>query len=511
LDFIGLATFTYRISDGLATSNPTTVTIGVGLDAPVASDDAYATFRNQVLAVEADAGVLVNDVDPEAEPLVAVLVDDASAGTLVLAADGSFTYEPDAGSVGTDTFTYVASNGEAVSVVATVTITVTNRPPVASPNAYPMFRNGTLTVPAATGVLDDDTDPDGDPLTAVLVTPPASGTLTLAADGGFTYTPPAGDTGPVTFTYVADDGIDESAPATVTITVTNRPPVAVNDGPYATFRNQPLTVPAGTGVLANDTDPDGDPLTVTAVTQPTGGAGTVTVNANGGFTYTPTTGYTGTTTFTYTAGDGLATDTANVTINVTNRAPIANPDAYSMFRNGTLTTTTANDVLTNDTDPDGDPLTVTLGTDVANGVLDLQPDGSFTYTPDLDFFGNDTFTYTASDGELSSAPATVTITVTPVNDAPVAVDDAYATAFETELVVPAPGVLENDTDPDGDTLTVTLDTDVANGTLNLQPDGSFTYTPDAAFSGEDTFTYTASDGVLSSAPATVTITVAAEE
>jgi large repetitive protein len=105
----------------------------------------------------------------------------------------------------------------------------------------------------------------------------------------------------------------------------------------------------------------------------------------------------------------------------------------------------------------------------------------------------------------------VTITVTPVNDAPVAVDDAYATAFETELVVPAPGVLENDTDPDGDTLTVTLDTDVANGTLNLQPDGSFTYTPDAAFSGEDTFTYTASDGVLSSAPATVTITVAAEE
>jgi hypothetical protein len=123
----------------------------------------------------------------------------------------------------------------------------------------------------------------------------------------------------------------------------------------------------------------------------------------------------------------------------------------------------------------------------------------------------DTFSYVASDGELASAPATVTITVTAVNDAPVAVDDAYGTAFETELVVDAPGVLDNDADPDGDTLTVTLGTDVANGTLDLQPDGSFTYTPDAAFSGNDTFTYTASDGVLTSAATTVTITVATEE
>ena len=315
-DFIGLATFAYSVSDGLATSDAATVTIGVGLDAPVASDDAYATFRNQDLVVEEDAGVLANDVDPAEEPLVAVLVDDVAEGTLVLAADGGFTYQPDAGFVGTDAFTYVASNGEDISVVATVTIEVTNRPPVANPDTYSMFRNGTLTTTTANDVLTNDTDPDGDPLTAVLITPPASGTLTLNPNGTFTYTPPTGFTGPATFTYAANDDLTNGNTTTVTITVSNRPPTAVNDGPYGTFRNQPLTVPAATGLLDNDTDPDGDTLTVTATTQPTGGAGSVTVNPNGSFTYTPTTGYTGTTTFTYTANDGLTTDTATATITV---------------------------------------------------------------------------------------------------------------------------------------------------------------------------------------------------
>ena len=308
-------TFTYRVSDGLANSAPATVTIGVGLDAPVASDDAYATFRNQDLVVDEDAGVLANDVDPAEEPLVAVLVDDVAEGTLVLAADGGFTYQPDAGFVDTDAFTYVASNGEDVSVVATVTITVTNRPPVTNPDTYSMFRNGTLTTTTANDVLTNDTDPDGDPLTAVLITPPASGTLTLNPNGTFTYTPPTGFTGPATFTYAANDDLTNGNTATVTITVSNRPPTAVNDPSYATAIDTPLVVPAP-GLLGNDSDPDGDTLTVTATTQPTGGAGSVTVNPNGSFTYTPTTGYTGTTTFTYTANDGLTTDTATATITV---------------------------------------------------------------------------------------------------------------------------------------------------------------------------------------------------
>ena len=164
-------------------------------------------------------------------------------------------------------------------------------------------------------------------------------------------------------------------------------------------------------------------------------------------------------------------------------------------------------VLKNDTDADGDDLAAVLVADALNGTVALAPDGSFTYTPDADFFGEDTFTYTSSDGTLSSEPATVTVTVTPADDAPVAVDDAFLVDEDAVLTEAAPGVLANDSDPDGDTLTATLVKNVSNGTLNLSTTGAFTYTPKADFTGTDTFTYTASDGVLFSAPATVTITV----
>jgi hypothetical protein len=142
-----------------------------------------------------------------------------------------------------------------------------------------------------------------------------------------------------------------------------------------------------------------------------------------------------------------------------------------------------------------------------SGTLTLNSDGSFTYTPDADFNGVDSFAYRASDGILDSNLATVSITVISVDDAPVAVDDAYSTDVGTALTVEAPGVLENDSDVDSDSLTAVLDTAPANGTLTLNGDGSFTYTPDAAFTGTDSFGYRANDGTLDSTVATVVITV----
>ena len=290
-----------------------------------------------------------------------------------------------------------------------------------------------------------------------------------------------------------------------------RPPVAIDDADYEVDAGATLTV-AAPGVLANDDDTDGDTLTAQFV----GGAlnGTLSLASNGGFSYAPNPGFSGEDAFTYRVRDtfGNLSNTATVTITVTavNEAPIAEDDAYATDEDTDLVVP-APGVLGNDSDPDGDDLTVTLGTDVTSGTLDLQADGSFTYTPDADFFGEDTFIYVANDGGLTSAPATVIISVTAVDDAPVAVDDAYSTSFETALVVIAPGVLDNDTDPDGDPLTAALDTDGTNGTLVLDEDGSFSYTPDPGFADVDTFTYTASDGLLTSAPATVTITVAPED
>ncbi len=154
-------------------------------------------------------------------------------------------------------------------------------------------------------------------------------------------------------------------------------------------------------------------------------------------------------------------------------------------------------------------MTAVLETNVTGGSLSLNANGSFTYTPVADFNGNVSFTYRASDGTTTSAPATVTITVTAGNDPPTAANDSHTTVEDTPLNVAAPGVLANDTDPDGSALTAVLDTNVTSGTLSLSANGGFTYTPAANFNGNVSFTYRASDGTTTSAPATVTITVTA--
>ena len=194
-----------------------------------------------------------------------------------------------------------------------------------------------------------------------------------------------------------------------------------------------------------------------------------------------------------------------------NAAPVGAADAYGTEEDTPLTVE-APGVLTNDTDADGDDLTATGVTQPANGEVSLAADGSFSYTPDAGFSGTDTFTYQADDGTARSAATTVTLTVEedagPVNTAPVAGNDAYATVEDEPLLLPAPGVLANDTDADGDVLTATGVSQPLNGTVTLAADGSFSYAPDAGFSGKDVFTYRADDGEETSVPATVTITVA---
>ena len=188
-------------------------------------------------------------------------------------------------------------------------------------------------------------------------------------------------------------------------------------------------------------------------------------------------------------------------------APVAVDDAYNTNEDTTLVEG-APGVLGNDTDANSDPLTAVVDSDPSNGTLTLNADGSFTYTPNANSFGTDSFTYHANDGTVDSNVATVTITVNAVNDTPVAVNDDYATDEDTALTVAAPGILGNDSDPvEGDPLTAVLDSGPSNGTLTLNADGSFTYDPVAGFDGIDTFTYLANDGVTDSTASTVTITV----
>ena len=294
---------------------------------------------------------------------------------------------------------------------------------------------------------------------------------------------------------------------------TNRLPIAADDL-FSVAQNAVLTITPASGLLANDVDPDGDALTATLVDQ--GANGAATLASDGSFTYTPNTDFSGTDSFTYQASDSVATSNlATVTINVnadTNQNPVAADDAYVGTLNEVLTVAAASGVLANDVDPDGDALTATVVDQGANGSATLASDGSFTYTPNTDFSGIDLFTYTASDSVATSNVATVTITVNPAgtgaNQAPVATDDVYAVQPGGVLMTtPASGVLANDTDADGDSLSTTLVGQASSGVAVLSGDGSFTYTPNAGFAGADMFTYQVSDGTVASNVATVSIAV----
>jgi len=182
---------------------------------------------------------------------------------------------------------------------------------------------------------------------------------------------------------------------------------------------------------------------------------------------------------------------------------VANADSYSVRHDRTLSIA-APGVLANDVILLGTS-TAVLNSGPSHGSLSLQSNGAFTYDPAAGYVGVDTFSYHAHDGLLNTLPATVTITVT--NATPVAYDDAYSASTGVQLSVPAPGLLANDTDGDGDALTAQLVDGGGNGSLDVNADGSFTFKSGGSFSGDRTFTYRVSDGLASSATATVTITV----
>ena len=281
----------------------------------------------------------------------------------------------------------------------------------------------------------------------------------------------------------------------------------------------PTNFPAGSGpasVAVGDFNGDGKPDLAVA-NQLSGNVSVLLGNGTGGFTG-PTNFPAGIGPASVAVGDfngdgkpdlavaNVNDDNVSVLLNSTNQAPTAADDGYSTAEDTTLTVA-APGVLGNDSDPDGDTLSAVVGSGPSHGTLTLNADGSFSYTPVANFSGSDSFTYRASDGTLSSGLATVTLTVSAANDAPAAVDDAYSAGEDTALTVAAPGVLANDSDPEGDTLSAVLVSGPSDGTLTLNPDGSFTYTPAANSNDTVTFTYRASDGTAQSNPATVTIAV----
>ncbi len=312
-----------------------------------------------------------------------------------------------------------------------------------------------------------------------------------------------------TYCVIVSGACGSSITNCATLTIQNRHPVA-NDDYYTVLEDTTLNI-AAPGILANDSDPDGDVLRAIPISA-MAAVGTLTLNGDGGFTYRPPPNYTGPDLFEYYAVDGKGAGSlvayARITVTPVNDLPVANNDSYTVAEDTTLTISGPG-VLTNDTDVDGDPLRAIIVSNPTRGTLSLNTNGGFVYRPNTNYNGMDTFTYRATDGALNSAAATVTLTVTPVNDRPTpgAAGDNYSVLEDQTLTVPAPGVLGNDSDIDGDSLAAVFISGPAHGTVTLNPNGSFVYVPSANYFGTDSFIYVASDGRTNSVPATVNITV----
>ncbi|MEL6898789.1 MAG: Ig-like domain-containing protein, partial [Planctomycetota bacterium] len=342
----------------------------------------------------------------------------------------------------------------------------------------------------------------------------ANGTVGLANDVA-TYTPNSDFFGTDTFVYSATNtnGTDQ-ATITVNVAAVNDPPTTQNDN-ETTAQDTPLTF-AATNLTANDSPGpnESDTLTVTNIVADQANGGTIELS-NGNVIYTPDDGFTGQETFTYTVSDGSLTATGVVTITVTdvNDPPVAENDTIDVTEDVTRTIA-FNELLANDAPGPqneidaGQSVTINAVTQGTNGTVTLNAT-NITYQPNQDFFGTDTFTYTVQDDLGLEDTATVTVNVAAVNDPPVATDDQLTVdelSTDNNLDVLAndnAGPMEG-----GQTLTITDVTTPANGTATIAVGGgSVIYTPEGTFVGQDTFSYTISDGEGGTATATVSVNV----
>ena len=482
LNYNGPDSFTFTASDGSLTSNTATVSITVTPvnDTPVAN--------SQSVSVNEDASVLItltgSDIDND--PLTYIIVTPPTHGVLT-GTGANITYTPTANYSGPDSFTFKVNDGTADSSPATVTITVNplNDAPVALDKTVLYLQN----VAVSFTIEAVDADPT-DVLTFTVLTQPANGTLTGTAPN-LTFTPALNFTGTTTFTFKVNDGTVDSNIATVTLRLDD----GISYPPIAFDQTLSVNEDNNLNILLVASDANGDPLTYTIVSGPT--HGTITSGTGSSRIYTPALNYNGPDSFTFKANDGTNDSniaTVSITVNPVNDAPIANDQTV------TVTEDIAKAITLTGSDVEGSTLTYTVITQPTRGVL-TGTGANLTYTPNANYNGSDNFTFKVNDGQLDSSPATVSITVDPVNDIPVATPQTLTTAEDTPLPIVLVG-----TDVEGATLTYTVTTLPTHGTLTGTAP-NLTYTPDLNYNGPDSFAFKVNDGLIDSAPATIAITV----
>ena len=522
LGTFGTDIFIYTICDKINTITCDTAKVTIFI---TGVPQAIPDIATVVSGVSSTISILGNDKNADGTAIInltkitiPIITLAPTKGTAIVNPDGSVKYTPNLATTGTDTFVYSICDKINTTVCDTALVIIIITP---APQAIPDHAVAIVGVSLNIPVLINDKNPDGTAVTDLtkITSPivsivPTKGTTTVNANGSIKYTANLGASGTDTFIYTICSSVNPAICDTALVTIKlNQKPVATSDI-AATPANQPVTG----NVLINDFDLDGNTLTVntTPITSPT--KGTLVLNINGTFTYTPNAGATGNDTFCYQICDNgvpSACDTACVNVQIVpapvlaNNPPVANDD-------NTQTTVGISIIVNakaNDIDPDG---VATLGmptklTNPTHGVVIQLPNGNFTYTPTSGFIGTDVFTYSICDTGTPSKcdTATITVEILPIptgNQAPVALDDVVATISGLPVVIP---VKNNDSDPDGNNLgSATVITQPASGTVTVNGNGTLTFTPNnATFVGTATFKYVICDDGIPSKCDTASVSV----
>jgi len=591
---VPVATYTIVDASGIQATADLIITVTPVNDPPVDGDETNTVTEDTTLTVPVASGLLANASDIDGGPLsitgytvagiagtVGSPVAIANVGTITINADGSYSFVPEPNYSGAiPVITYTVSDGAGGSDTSTLTLTMipVNDPPVDGDETNTVIEDTTLTVPAAGGLLVNASDIDGGPLTISGYTiagvagpqPVGSpmaitgvGTITINADGSYSFAPAANYTGAIpVITYTVSDGVGGSDTSTLMLTMVpvNDPPVD-GDETNTVTEDTTLTVNDGaTGDLLNNaTDVEGDPLTITGYTiagligpRPVGvpvsiaGVGTITINANGSYSFVPAANYSGAIPLiTYTVSDGAGgSDTSTLTLTMVpvNDPPVDGDETNTVIEDTTLTVPAAGGLLVNAGDIDGGPLTISgytiagvagpqpVGVPVAItgvGTITINPDGSYSFAPAANYTGAiPAITYTVSDGAGGTDTSTLTLTMIPVNDPPVDGNETNTVTEDTTLTVTdgATGdLLNNATDVEGDPLTITgytiagligprpvgVPVPIAGvGTITINANGSYSFVPEPNYSGAiPVITYNVSDGADGTDTSTLTLTI----
>ncbi|MGI0012849.1 MAG: Ig-like domain-containing protein [Nitrososphaera sp.] len=495
-NFEGIDSFEYLIADSTFNS---TGTIGITVTEEndglwIISGVLDSVSLNEDSSTNID--ILSNVFDPDGDSLTITSLTQPSNGVAVLNPDNTVTYIPTADFYGQDSFSFTVTGADGESISGTVDITIN---PV---NDVPLTEDMTV-------MLDEDEsaeiqliniDVDQDSITYLIVSPPEHGIVTIVDGSGgiLQYTPHSNYFGSDTFSFQTSDGISSSTISTVDLIINsvNDEPIAI-DSMVVTDANNAIII----DVIAYDVEDD--ILTTEISEQPE--HGTAVVDDSGTIIYSPEPGFNGTDSFTYTVSDGSGgSDSATVTITVgpENDTPVSENGDVSLDEDQSI------DILLNATDGEGD----TLGFEVvflpSHGVIEIiSGDGSIVrYTPTENYYGDDSFSFRASDSLSNGNIATVLLTVNGVNDQPAVNNDSYMIYEDNPL---RENVLANDYDVDSDNLSVTLveGSSDLQGTVTLDPDGTLVYTPEDDYYGTGSLQYVISDGNGEEAIGTVTITV----